>query len=267
MSPESFDAAAYLKRIGLTEPVETDKQGLQKITRAQGYTIPFENFDILLGRGINLAPEAIFQKLVNQQRGGYCFELNNLLLDALNHFGFEARPLLARVHLRGAPTARTHQLILVRLNGEDWLVDVGFGGGGLLAPIPFVHDTIYEQDGLEFRVVKDPDYDNMLQLKKDGKWINLYSFDLAHTGAADIEMGNYYTSTCPDSFFTFSRIATIPIPGGRIALLDFTLKTNVNGVEEITRLEAGKEYLDALEKHFGIRLDAEYADLKPPQDG
>ena len=158
-----FDREAYLERIGLSAPLQPDEEGLAQIVRAQGFCIPFENLDIQLGRGISLAPGDIFSKLVMSPRGGYCFELNKLLLMALHHFGFEARPLLARVHLRGTPTGRTHQLLLVNFDGKPWLADVGFGGGGLLAPMPFKLDQVIKQDNLAFRVVKSPLFDYMLQ--------------------------------------------------------------------------------------------------------
>ena len=263
MTIPGFDQAAYLRRIGLDEPVSPDEKGLELITRAQGFSIPFENFDILLGRGISLAAADIFNKLVMSPRGGYCFELNNLLLMALQHFGFEARPLLARVHLRGTPTARTHQLILVTINDKRWLADVGFGGGGLLAPIPFELDRVNEQDNLACRLVKNPVYDTMLQLKTEDRWQDLYSFDLSHVSEADIVMSNHFTSTHPENFFTFARIATLPVAGGRLSLMNFNLKQRINHQEETTVLLPGQTYLDALKDNFGIQLDAPYEALKP----
>lgn len=258
-----FDSDAYLQRIGLSTSVQISEGGLEDIHRGQGFHIPFENFDILLGRSISLEPEAIFNKLVMQPRGGYCFELNNLLLTALQHFGFDARPLLARVHLRGTPTARTHQLLLVTLNGRPWLADVGFGGGGLLAPMPLELNRVCEQDGLSFRLIESPLYNTMLQQKQGDDWQNLYSFDLTHVGAADIALGNYFTSTHPEFFLTYLRVATLPVEGGRITLANFKLKKTLHGQEEVLELTPGQAYLDALEEYFGIRLDAPYDALKP----
>lgn len=263
MSDPAFDSKAYLTRIGLSGPLTADAQGLARLVRAQGFSIPFENFDILLERGIDLEPAAVFRKLVRSPRGGYCFELNGLLLRALHAFGFQARPLLARVHLRGTPTGRTHQLILVTINGAPWLADVGFGGGGLLAPIPFELDRVFEQDGLQFRLVRSELYDYMLQLRKQDYWQDLYSFDLTHVGAADILLGNHFTATCAESFFTFARVATLPIPGGRLSLMNFSLKITQGGREQLRELPPGPAYLEALAEHFGIQLDAPYEQLRP----
>lgn len=65
--------------------------------------------------------------MVNQQ-GGYCFEHNKIAYLALKHLGFEVRSVLARVMLNGKPTnPRTHRMNVLELDGETYLVDVGFG--------------------------------------------------------------------------------------------------------------------------------------------
>src|SRR3546814_2536084 len=85
---------AYLRRIGLEQAPRPDQEGLMSVQRAHRWAIPFENFDIPLGRGISLDPAAVFDKLVVRRRGGYCFEQNQLFLRALLQLGFDARPLL-----------------------------------------------------------------------------------------------------------------------------------------------------------------------------
>src|SRR5690606_8611441 len=65
----TFSADAYLDRIGLAAPPRVTADGLESVHRAQAYTVPFENFDILLGRGISLDPAEVFAKLVTRRRG------------------------------------------------------------------------------------------------------------------------------------------------------------------------------------------------------
>lgn len=264
MGPESiFDIDAYLERIGVNTPISVSEDCLELLHRAHVYTIPFENFDILLGRGINLEPEKLFRKIILQPRGGYCFELNGLFLRLIQSLNFQAVPLLARVHTRGRPTGRHHQLSLVRINGRDWIADVGFGANGLRAPIPFETGRINEQDGFDYRLVESPPFGTMLQIMEEDDWQNLYSFDLEHVCDADIESGNHFTSTSPKSFFTRARVATIPNETGRVSLNDFSVTIlsgdNVNVIE----LEPGKTYLDRINEYFGIVLDEPYESLKP----
>lgn len=258
-----FALDAYLERLRYSGSVQPTEDGLEGLHRAQAYTIPFENFDILLGRGVLLEPAAIFDKLVGQARGGYCFELNGLFLMALQSLGFNARALLARVHITGTPTGRGHQLLLVSLRGREWIADVGFGGPGLRAPIPFELNHPVTQDGQTFRLVEAEPFGVMLQTLQNTQWQNLYSFDLGHVVPADIAYGNHFTSTHPSSFFTFARVAALPTPHGRIALFNCTLRTVTGGVEQVQELEEGQPYLDALKAHFGIELGVPYEALRP----
>jgi N-hydroxyarylamine O-acetyltransferase len=103
----------------------------------------------------------------------------------------------------------------------------------------------------------------MLQTLEKGEWKDLYSFDLGYVFPADIAYGNHYTSTHPDTFFTYSRVAGLPYPEGGITLLDRTLKISANGREEVKTLPDSPAYLDALKKYFSIELDASYDNLKP----
>jgi N-hydroxyarylamine O-acetyltransferase len=263
MENTSFDAAAYLSRVGLAAPPRLTADGLEALHRAQAYSIPFENFDILLGRGISLEPAHVFAKLVARRRGGYCFELNGLLQQALAAFGFTARPLLARVHISGTPTARSHLLSLVTLEGREWLADVGFGGPGFKAPIPFALHGSAQQGAQQFRLVERAPFGVMLETRLDEDWQALYSFDLGHVIAADIACGNHFTATHPSSFFTFTRVAALPTPDGRVSLVDRTLKIVSRGTERSETLAGDERYLTALERHFGIVLDAPYSALRP----
>jgi N-hydroxyarylamine O-acetyltransferase len=259
-----FDGEAYLARIGLDSAAAVvSVAGLEATHRAHVYTIPFENFDILLGRGIDLSPEHLFRKIILQPRGGYCFELNGLYLQLLQALGFEAKPLLARVHTRGKPSGRHHQLSLVTINGREWIADVGFGANGLRAPIPFELDRIARQDGLHFRLAACPPFGTMLQTLESDQWQNLYSFDLEHVCTADIYSGNHYTSTSPWSFFTWSRVASLSNADGRVSLHDFNLTVvSEGGVQEI-QLAHDASYLDKIREYFGIVIDAPYERLQP----
>src|SRR3954469_13345131 len=125
------DLDAYFERIGYAGPRNPTLEVLNSIAEAHVQSIPFENLDVLLGRPIRLEPAAIYQKLVLDRRGGYCFEQNGLLLEMLGAMGFQIAPLSARVRWqrpRNFTPPRTHVFLRATINGEDWLVDVGVGG-------------------------------------------------------------------------------------------------------------------------------------------
>src|SRR5450755_1322342 len=102
MNNDAFDLDAWLHRIGHTGPREPTLPVLRAIVAAHSATIPFENVDVLLGRTPKLDPASLRQKLIVEVRGGYCFELNSLLLGGLTAMGFAATGLLGRV-IRGMP--------------------------------------------------------------------------------------------------------------------------------------------------------------------
>ena len=259
----AFDREAYLNRIGLDGTVSPTDTGLETLHRAQVFSIPFENFDIHLGRGISLEPTVLFDKLVNRQRGGYCSELNNLFGMALDAFGFQRRPLLARVHIREDLTSRAHLLNLIHVNGRDWIADPGFGAIQLRAPMPLERDRIDTQDGQKFRLIDGGDFGTMLQFWEQDAWVDWYSFDMEHVWPIDIEMGNYFTSTHPEVFFARSRVAVQTLPAGKITLMDFCLREFSDGAMTETTLEPGQAYLNAIEDKFGIVIDEPYEALKP----
>ncbi|WP_107039572.1 arylamine N-acetyltransferase family protein [Brumimicrobium mesophilum] len=257
-----FNKEEYLKRINFDGEVSIDFESFKSLHRAQHLAIPFENFDICLGRNIQIDPESIVQKLVKQNRGGYCFELNGLLLMALKAFGFEARPLLGRVHLSREITGRTHQICLVSIDDKSWLVDLGFGAEAPLIPIPLIYNEPISFENQTYRIIEDEVFGNILQNNPKGHWKNLYSFDLTPVFDIDIKLGNHFTTTHPDSFFTNARIAALPLENGMISLYHNKLKKLINGKEEIITLKDDSTYLDVLEEEFGIMLDAEYGELK-----
>ena len=263
-----FDRNAYCQRINYSGETTPTLSTLKALHHAQLYTIPFENFDIQLGRGIDLAPGAVFEKLVHQMRGGYCFELNGLFLMALKAFDFDVRPLLGRVHITGTPTGRGHQIELVIIEGKPWIADVGFGAGTPRTPIPLEMDCPTSHDGQTVRLLNSDPWGIMLQELINDEWINLYSFDLGHVCQSDIEYGNHFTATHPSSLFVFARVAALPVERGVLTLFNNTVKPSRAGRDEAVELEDGKPYLDALKNHFGVELGEPYEALRPlPKTG
>ncbi len=69
---EQRQVTEYFSRIGLSQPSDTTIESLTAIHKHQHRTIPFENFDVVQGLPIQLSQEALYEKLVVNQRGGYC---------------------------------------------------------------------------------------------------------------------------------------------------------------------------------------------------
>src|SRR5688572_24693789 len=151
-----MEIEAYLERIGYTGARDASAATLRGVHRAHLYAIPYENLDIHLGRPLGLDVPGIYQKLVSERRGGWCYEMNGLLAWALRELGF-AVDLLAGAVPRasaGETADGNHLVLLVRLPEGPYLADVGFGDG-FLEPLPLREGTT-EQAGWRFRVEHDP---------------------------------------------------------------------------------------------------------------
>ena len=127
---------AYLERIHYTGPRTADYATLRQLHRAHLLAIPYENLDIHLGRTLPLDLDHIYTKIVEQQRGGWCYEMNGIFAWALRELGFTVTLLGSTVGApaQGADGDWDHLVLLVQLD-QPWLVDVGFGNG-ILEPLP-----------------------------------------------------------------------------------------------------------------------------------
>jgi N-hydroxyarylamine O-acetyltransferase len=199
---DRLDLDAYLRRVGHDGPLEPTAATLAALHRAHIAAIPFENLDIVLGRGISVDLDDVQRKLVARRRGGYCYEHGLLLAAALERLGYGVERLLARVGGgRDRPRARTHMVLRVRIGDDVWLADTGFGSG-LLNPLPFDGDgSEHRQGGWAFRLVAVDPHEWELQERRDGEWQTRYGFDDGRQHPADVVVANHFTSTFARSPF------------------------------------------------------------------
>jgi N-hydroxyarylamine O-acetyltransferase len=200
---------AYLARIGLAGRTDVS---MAEAHRAHAASIPFENFDSYSGRPVSLEQPDLEDKMVARGRGGYCFEHNLLFTAACESLGAaRVDQLLARVRIApeengGRPL--NHLLLRVTDSQGTWLADVGFGGGGLVDPLPFELSVETEQSGWRYRLVEDgPEW--VLQVFQDGGWTDMYGFIPEPAPYVDIVVNNWYTSTHPASMFVNAVMAGI----------------------------------------------------------
>lgn len=148
-------ATEYLRRIGHAGPVRADSDTLAALHRAHLATVPYENLGIQLGRVPALTREALFRRVVDERRGGFCFELNGAFGLLLAELGFEVRFVRAAVNrLRDGESAwGNHLALLVGTERGPMLADVGFGDG-FLAPLPLAIGS-HPQPPFEFQLRRD----------------------------------------------------------------------------------------------------------------
>jgi len=246
---------------------KADAQGLALLQRAHRLSIPFENLDVILGRGIAIDSASVFAKLVTARRGGYCFEHNRLFGDALAALGFEARPLLGRVWINrpDAVPNRTHALSLVTIGGQEWIADTGFGGA-YCPPMPLADgEEVEGPDGARHRLARDPLFGWMLEREgpplAEGAppkgWLKQYSFTSDEVFPADLETSNWWTSTSPMSRFRNFRLASLVLPHGFASLTDRRYHRRAGDTATAGTIDDPRVYRMRMSLMFGIDLSAE----------
>jgi N-hydroxyarylamine O-acetyltransferase len=245
------DVGSYLARIGYAGDLEPTAAVLEALHFAHATRIPFENLDILLDRPIVLDLESLQAKLVRGRRGGYCFEHNLLFAAILEKLGFQVTRLAARVRLgRSQLLPRTHMLLKIDIGERAWLADVGFGGDGLLKPVPMSSGSISHQFAWTYRVMESAGT-WVLQVLEAGAWQDMYAFTLEPQYAVDYEVANYYVSTHPSSIFVQMLTVQRPTPEARYILRnrDFTVSRGQTAETHVIRED---ELLPILAEHFGL---------------
>ena len=197
----------YLRKIGVTATLGRTVDTLRRVHLAHRETFLFENLAIQRGGCISLAIPDLERKFLDEEGGGYCFEHNTLFAAALGDLGFPRMLLLARVRM-GPPErwARTHMVLRVLIDGDPWLVDVGFGAIGLLGPIPLRDGAVSDQGGARYALRREGIV-WVLSMRDRAGEKDLYEFTEDPQTVADIEVANHYTSTHPSSIFR--RVLTI----------------------------------------------------------
>ncbi len=257
----AVDLGRYFARIGFAGPGRADLATLQAIQDLHPAAIPFEAIDVLLGRGIRLAPEAVDAKLIAGGRGGYCFEQNGLLRRVLTALGYRVEPLMGRVLWNRAPGApaqpRTHMVLRVELDGVPWLADVGFGSVVPTAPLRL--DTGDPQETLHetFRIVPSGN-ELMLQVRRAGEWLPIYQVSRDAAEDADFEAANWYTSTHPASHFGRTLMVARVTPDARFTLLNGQLTVRRPGGEPERRTLDADGIEQALVGVFGLPVEADW---------
>lgn len=252
----SIDLAAYAARIEYGGDFRPTLATLRGLHLAHATHIPFENIDVLMGQTPALDVESLERKLVGAHRGGYCYEQDTFFAAVLEQCGFAVTRLAARVRW-GAPAGtvrpRTHMALAVEAEGQTYLADVGFGGEGLLLPIPLRDGEVSRQGLWTYRIIGEGG-GYVLQSARGDAWQDLYSFLPDPQFPVDYQVANWYTSTHPKS--VFRTMLRVQLPGLErvLTLVNRTLtETTVEGTKEAAA-EDDTALLGILEEKFGLRF-------------
>jgi N-hydroxyarylamine O-acetyltransferase len=256
MTDAPIDLDAYRRRIGFDGAATPTLATLARLIERHAATIAFENVEVLAGRVPDLGLDALERKMVRSSRGGYCYEQNTLFQAVLRTIGFDVAALEARVRT-GVPsdvvTGRTHMALRVRIDGIDYLADVGFGGLAPTTPVRLgVEASTADRVGA-YRLVAAGD-DRLLQLVDGDQATDCYRIVASRPEPRDHELGNWFVATHPGSMLGRNLLAGIATPAGRLTLFNrkLTLRSR-NGTEETT-LRSRADFARVLADDFRLAL-------------
>jgi N-hydroxyarylamine O-acetyltransferase len=247
-----LDIPAYLERIAYSGPLDVSPDTLRALHLAHLYTVPFENLDIHLGRQLSLDGAALFDKIVNRRRGGFCYELNGLFCALLRDLGFRVTMLSAEVARQAGGFSPPFDHLALRVDlDEPWLADVGFGNGFRL-PVRLNDVADQPQGDSAYLIIPDGDYRVLLRRDLGGDWTPQYRFTPQPHALPDFADRCLYHQTSPESHFTQGRICTLATPEGRVSLAGIRLIVTTPAGRTESDLPGEAEFAAALRERFGV---------------
>lgn len=267
------DWIPYFDRIGWPSGSQKNLglETLRTLHNCHQQTFPFENLSVFLTHSIGLTFPSLWEKMVQQRRGGWCFETNGLLSGALEILGFPVRTLMAR-NLMAPGKPRSHMILLVNCEGVPYVVDAGFGGVCPRRPHPLHALEPLDHQGLSFRLIRqkglrwselDAEPDRwILQNYRGLEWVDIYGFSTEAFTPADYLVGNHFHSTSPQSPFTQNPIVVGFHPSHRWSLSgrrvkEFHIQDGCEVLSEQYELTSPEEIQKALLEKARLELSLE----------
>lgn len=264
-----MDVPKYLSRIGFVAPAVPTLDVLRSVHRCHLLAVPFEDLTVHSGGRVQLQLPLLYDKIVNQRRGGFCFENNGLFSWLLTKLGFQVTLLSAQV--KSAVTGYygppfDHLVLMVSLGGQRWLCDVGFGVPGFSVPLSLETSALQEQGHRVYRIREGIGM-YFLEWQKeenrgaDGDWTEIYKFTLESRCLGDFTDMCQYHQSSPCSIFFCKSLCTVLKTDGRLIYIGRRListkfpTVETNGLLETTTRELKEEEIPGiLAEKFGIVL-------------
>ena len=256
---KSFNAYFDVLNVG---PVENSLEWVAQLQQAHIANLCFNSLSVLLDEPISLDIADIYEKLVIQRRGGYCFEHNKLMHDVLLHLGFNVRILVAKVvNNQPVDSPRTHRITLLEFQGESYLVDAGFSANSPRAPIKLDVGIDVTQGSYTYRLIMNAHQDYQLELKTDVDYFSFYTFNLQRYTEADCVMGNFYSCQFQKAVFKNNLVLSLIKPDVTLSVRNTSYHRIGPESTSVINIEDDKHLRFIISTDFGITLSEEACSL------
>ncbi len=255
------DVDKYLERIGMSRPEKLDKEYLDKLIVSHQMHVPFDTLDVgLLGKDISLNIEDLYNKIVINKRGGYCFEMNGLFIKLVQELGYEAYCVPCRVmQSEETVTPVLHRGNCVILDGKKYFFDVGFGGAMPPGTVEYKEDEWQDINGEKYMMKRVGEYwFNLYRLSEESETNNQPTITLqvgiAEYKPVDYVGPNMICGVGPDARFRTRQALNLRTKTGSVSLNGRELTVVDNHKKTVTTIENDDEYYDTLKNIFGVDI-------------
>jgi len=215
----------------------------------------FSSINVLLNKELSLDNQLLFQRVIGNKEGGYCFEHNKIFYELLSYLGFSVKTILARVlNNKSVDVPKTHRLTLLSIEGKEYIIDVGFGGNCPHMPIPIDEPYTNSSRGYQYRVIKEQNK-YFLARKDKGSFFTFYSFDLEEAFEADCEMGHFYSHKHPQANFVNNLVVSRISEAAVYSLRNGSFHIIKNEDTQVVEILSQKHLQDILKEFFSYDLD------------
>jgi N-hydroxyarylamine O-acetyltransferase len=221
----------------------------------------FNSIAVLLGEEIMLDTDTLFEKIVNQGRGGYCFEHNKLFYELLVSLGFNCELVLAQVlNNKNVDPPRTHRITKVTLENVEYVLDVGFGPKCPLKPL-LLRDTEPQKIGKSTYRIRPIGRSRFeldvldLSVHEESEWYTIYRFDESVYTDADCMLGNYYSYTHPKAVFKNNLVVSQKDDDEVRVILNGEFSRITQTGADITPITSKEQLNELLINEYGLTLE------------
>ena len=251
------DVSGYLARMGLDAAPKADLAGLNELIWAHQTHVPFEDLDVSwLKRPLSLEIPALYDKIVEKRRGGYCYELNALFTRLLRDLGFDARAVFCRV-VRGRdflpPCA--HRGIVAALEDGLYFCDVGFGGPMPAGAVKLGDGRGEMIHGELFRIDRFDEYWwTLSRADSRGDMETILQFNTFPQTPQEFIAANMKSEKDPESLFVRQILVNLRTPDGSLSVTDDRFTVRAGGEVSIEPLADEAALRRVLAERFGIEV-------------
>lgn len=254
-----MNLAAYFERIAYRGSSQPTLENLRLLQSAHLFAVPFENLNLHSSREIILDESLLFAKIVDEKRGGYCFEQNGLFSAVLREMGYDVQRIesvMFNHETQRFSVTMCHMGLMVTIAGNRYLVDVA---SNFVEPLEIDNRDIHVQKTGSFQIRHDGErYSLHSQLNGAENLLLTYIFFTNPHDLDDYQPANDYMQHSHHSSFTQKRICTQLKADGRYTLSDrLFVYTDWDGIREETLIENEAHFHALLEEHFGIHLQTQ----------